>query len=510
MYIINNINLLDILFITTIMITISNVLLKLDPNLSNFINKNTYEKRIYNIKLNIITFIIIYLLLILIWVFQLFTIQTNFNDILYIWLLLFNLIFFIIIYFYYKNLHNTLKWFNYNSLSQFPTLNINKILPNELLISISFINILVYNLITTDNIIFFYFLFELVNLFLYTIIGINQNSPKGAEAAIKYYFISFLSSLFCLWGSAYIYGFSGLSNFTLLVSYLINYNNLIQHYGILTGFLFILLSFFIKLGMFPTYLWIPNVYEKTSNFIFLYLMTISKFSFYIIFLKYIFLLLKTQFYNYLFQDIFKISAMGSVIAGSLYLLTRGTVKGFLATNSIVSWGILNLNIASLYNSYSFVKFINILQWNVQYIIIYINLIFIIYILWLNWYVFVYWNKLYLYYFFKLNWIKSIIISIQPKDINIKYVFQKNYNVDRLSNIFYLFLKYNDIISIIFIWIVGGFPPFILFLTKFYIASYAWENLLLFSTFIVWFVINTFGIYSYMKGLSLFLARFSKV
>ena len=91
-----------------------------------------------------------------------------------------------------------LKFHNYNSLLQFSNLNINKILPNEIFISMSFITILVYNILNTNNIILFYILFELINLFLYTIVGINQNSPKASEASIKYYFISFLSSLFCL------------------------------------------------------------------------------------------------------------------------------------------------------------------------------------------------------------------------------------------------------------------------------------------------------------------------
>ena len=87
------------------------------------------------------------------------------------------------------------KFHNYNSLLQFSNLNINKILPNEVFISMSFITILVYNILNTNNIILFYILFELINLFLYTIVGINRNSPK---ASIKYYFINFLSSLFCL------------------------------------------------------------------------------------------------------------------------------------------------------------------------------------------------------------------------------------------------------------------------------------------------------------------------
>ena len=64
MFITNNYQPLDIIFITAIIITISNILVKLDPQLNNFINKLTFEKRIYNIKLNILTFILIYLLVI--------------------------------------------------------------------------------------------------------------------------------------------------------------------------------------------------------------------------------------------------------------------------------------------------------------------------------------------------------------------------------------------------------------------------------------------------------------
>ena len=71
----------------------------------------------------------------------------------------------------------------------------------------------------------------------------------GSIKQIKYYFISFLSSLFCLWGSSYIYGFSGISNFSLLIGYLTSCSYIEKDFGILLGFLFILLSFFIKLGI---------------------------------------------------------------------------------------------------------------------------------------------------------------------------------------------------------------------------------------------------------------------
>ena len=158
-----------------------------------------------------------------------------------------------------------------------------------------------------------------------------------------------------------------------------------------------------------------------------------------------------------------------------------------------------------------IKFNTILQWNLQYIITYVSLIFLIWIIWLNWYLFIYWNKLFLYYFYKTNWVRQVLASQKQFFTTRKtgFLFKKPAPLNRLSTIYYLFKRYNDTISIIFIWFVGGFPPFILFLTKFYIVCYAWENFIMFTTILVWIIINTLGVYSYIKGISLFIVRFSK-
>ena len=66
-----NISKIDIIFISTLLIVISNILTKLDPKLSNLINKITFEKKIYNLNLNLITLTLLYILqLILIIEFQ--------------------------------------------------------------------------------------------------------------------------------------------------------------------------------------------------------------------------------------------------------------------------------------------------------------------------------------------------------------------------------------------------------------------------------------------------------
>jgi NADH-quinone oxidoreductase subunit N len=109
----------------------------------------------------------------------------------------------------------------------------------------------------------------------------------------------------------------------------------------------ILTGFFLKLGIVPYYSWVPGVYEKTSHFNFLLLNTIVKIGFYFAFLNFIInLLLKSCFIESLLKDLFIIAGVGSTVSGSLLLITRNSVKGFIAANSIISWGVLCLNISS--------------------------------------------------------------------------------------------------------------------------------------------------------------------
>jgi NADH:ubiquinone oxidoreductase subunit 2 (subunit N) len=122
-------------------------------------------------------------------------------------------------------------------------------------------------------------------------------------------------------------------------------------------------------------------------------------------------------------------------------------------------------------------------------------------LWLNWYLYIYWTKILSFYFYKNNWLLIIFNNFKTES-NV-------YQINSLTTFHYLFNKYNDVISITFVWIIGGFPPFILFITKFYIICYAWSKGLTIVAPLVWFIINTLGIYGYIRGISFIIIRFKK-
>ena len=504
-----------------IMLFISEIIFKLDPKICSLINKSTIEKELLSTRLGLLALITISFLGICLYEFDIFYLiigGDSWDNLLCFWLSIVAFIFFCSAYFYYNSLYKMLKTFNFTSVKYLPTLNIYNILPPSYFSSVAVLTFTLGNLIVVNDLIQLYLWFEIANIGIYCTVGVVQGSPKGAEAAIRYYFISFLSSLFCLWGTSYVYGYTGVTDYRLLIALLynlsaLNYNNEV---GILMGIFFILISFFIKLGMFPSYLWVPTVYERTLNFTFLLLMTIIKLGFYFALLQFTLnIIIKTKFGFFIFCDLFSITSVGSALFGSFLLITRNTLKGFLAANSIVSWGVLTLSIATSFRVDTLWSYqVLVLHWNIQYILIYILIIFLIFNLWLNWYLYIYWSKIINFYFYKNNWLvqlfskpcKSYSFWAENSYINVT---KGIYQINSLTTLYYIFNKYNDVVSISFIWIVAGLPPFILFLTKFYIVCYAWYAGLTVSTCLVWFIINTVGLYGYIKGISFIIIRFNK-
>ena len=504
---------LYISFLLTLCIILGDLFIKLDPKIRNLINKTTIEKELFNTKITIQVLLGLFVLQ-TVWIEldNSYLVLTNhWTNLINFWLSATFMLFFLIAYLYYTALYKILRAFNFSSLVYLPTLNIYKILPSEYFTFISLLYGFLTKLINTNDIIFLYIIFEITNINIYCILGISQGSPKASEAAVKYYFISLMSSLFCLWGVSYIYGFTGLTNYKSLLAVLFNmpFHTQSSSIPVLIGLLFIILSFFIKLGIFPCHSWVPAIYELTLNFTFLLLMTVVKLGFYLGMLHFIInLIIKTSFSFNIFRDLFSLVAVCTTLFGSLLLITRTTVKGFLTANSILSWGILLLSVTTNFKTGILWKtHILLFHWNLQYIIIYITIIFIVFNLWLNWYLYIYWSKILNYFYYKSNWVLQLFSKFYQN--NYLKTTWNIYQITNLTTLYYIFKKYDDSVSIVFIWLIGGFPPFILFITKFYIIFYAWSNGLTFTSSLIWLLINTLGIYGYIKGISLFIMRYKK-
>lgn len=159
-------------------------------------------------------------------------------------------------------------------------------------------------LVSSNDLLSFYLAVELQSLSFYILAALKRDSNLSTEASLKYFVLGAVSSAFLLFGFAILFGFSGLTNFTdlaiffdmmssnLAVEYefldfdfsqydltvrprnfwlteLTNYIDRIHRHPEMwfIGFLFISMGLLFKLGVFPFYIWIPDVYEGVPTII---------------------------------------------------------------------------------------------------------------------------------------------------------------------------------------------------------------------------------------------------
>lgn len=98
---------------------------------------------------------------------------------------------------------------------------------------------------------------ELQSLSLYVIAALRRDSVKSTEAGLKYFMLGALSSGLLLYGASLVYGFSGTTLFSGILSTLEGEVPL----GLLFGLVFILSGLAFKISAAPFHMWTPDVYE---------------------------------------------------------------------------------------------------------------------------------------------------------------------------------------------------------------------------------------------------------
>ncbi len=291
-------------------------------------------------------------------------------------------------------------------------------------------------LLSINDFLLFFIVFELISLGIYVIIALNLKSSLAVESSLKYYIIGTISSIFMLLSISLIYGISGITNFNDLYNFLffIDFEKSILGKYILVAIFLFLVSIFFKLGLFPFHFWLPTIYENISYKTLLFIFIIPKTTYIFVCL---FLLYNTFFFciEYLINYIY-IFAILSIFIGSFCAIYQKNIKRLLSFSSINNIGYILL-IIILYSSNSN-----------------INLIF---------YTFFYILNLFLF-FFLIQFIKKL------NNYNEIYI----QNINEFSNLF----KINSKISIIFAFIVfsiAGLPPFLGFYPKYMLLIDIFNN-----------------------------------
>jgi NADH-quinone oxidoreductase subunit N len=100
---------------------------------------------------------------------------------------------------------------------------------------------------------------ELMSLAVYVLAGVNRRSPRGAEAAVKYFLLGAVSTGFLLYGIALLYGATGSTRLVDIAQWVGAHTALSPMF--IVGMALLMVGFAFKVAAAPFHLWTPDVYD---------------------------------------------------------------------------------------------------------------------------------------------------------------------------------------------------------------------------------------------------------
>jgi NADH-quinone oxidoreductase subunit N len=215
----------------------------------------------------------------------------------------------------------------------------------SLLILLSVLGML--SLVSTYDLLSLYLGVELMSLSFYILAAYQRNSEFSGEAGLKYFILGAFSSGLLLFGSSMVYGFTGMTNFediATLISGLGSISDPISYNGIVIGILFISIALLFKIAAAPFHMWSPDVYEGSPTPVTAFFSTVPKVALLGLSIRLFFY----TFYDFIsiWQDLLILSAMISMVWGSIAALSQTRVKRLMAYSGIVNIGYMLVGIAS--------------------------------------------------------------------------------------------------------------------------------------------------------------------
>lgn len=102
---------------------------------------------------------------------------------------------------------------------------------------------------------------ELMSVCFYILAGFMRKKLDSNESALKYFLLGAFLTGFFLLGIAFIYGFSGSTNYTVIAAAMATSGKLPKETFFILGLILVFIAFVFKTGSFPLQMWIPDVYQ---------------------------------------------------------------------------------------------------------------------------------------------------------------------------------------------------------------------------------------------------------
>lgn len=201
------------------------------------------------------------------------------------------------------------------------------------------------SLITSSDLIIMFLAIETQSFALYILATMNRNSESAVAAGLKYFLLGGLSSCFILLGSTLIYSYTGLTNFeslNILQSVISQSFEAYSYNYLAIGSIILTIGFLFKIGAAPLHSWAPDVYDGVPTIVTTWLTIMPKLSILVFFIL----------NNFLLEpNLLMISALLSLLLGSITGLAQYKIKRLLAYSTISHVGLILISLGSntIYN-----------------------------------------------------------------------------------------------------------------------------------------------------------------
>lgn len=129
-----------------------------------------------------------------------------------------------------------------------------------ILVTLSLVGMMM--MVSAGDLMALYMGLELQSLSLYVMATMRRDSPRSAEAGLKYFVLGSLSSGLLLYGASLVYGYAGTTLFAGILSTLTAGEVPV---GLLFGLVFMLSGLAFKVSAAPFHMWTPDVYEGSPT-----------------------------------------------------------------------------------------------------------------------------------------------------------------------------------------------------------------------------------------------------
>ena len=183
---------------------------------------------------------------------------------------------------------------------------------------------------------------ELMSLCLYAMVAFQRDSSNATEASMKYFVLGAIASGCLLYGMSILYGVAGTLEIAAIHEAVRGMNS--DNIALIFALVFVVVALAFKLGAAPFHMWVPDVYHGAPASTTLYLGAAPKIAAFAMLVR--LLIGGLEHLSDVWQDMFIIIALLSIIIGNATAIVQSNIKRMLAYSTVAHMGYLLLGILS--------------------------------------------------------------------------------------------------------------------------------------------------------------------